>query len=206
MFADHRISAYQPLTLPPRLDPLSPTTFFRLLLAITYCTINWRQPSHPQHKQAMFILIRAEQISPSFSPLFVWRIRTKIVDVMWGHHEPFSRYVCFVCSDFFTAVCSRLLEQQPAYIARVIYFFNQQNWLTFILRSYFAVKFCWGTLKLLCIKFCVGDINGVLFSVVFLQYSNCFRFALRLTKSVFHSLHVMAVSFQMPITPYCLLM
>ena len=52
---------------------------------------------------------------------------------------------------------------------------------------YFSVKFC-RILKLLCFRVCVGDINGILFPVVFFPLcSECFQFASHLTKSIFCS-------------------
>ena len=93
---------------------------------------------------------------------------------------------------------------------QVFFFFfliNRTDWFLFR-GSYFAVKFCWRILKLLkCLKFCVGDINGILFLVGFPLCCECFKFASHLTKSLlFRSFHVMIVSFQMPVAPYCVLM
>ena len=45
-----------------------------------------------------------------------------------------------------------------------------------------------------------------LFSGDFPLCSECFKFASHLTKSIFRSLYVMAVSFQMPVALYCVLM
>ena len=54
--------------------------------------------------------------------------------------------------------------------------------------------------------FFVGDINGILFSMVFTLCNECFKFASHLTKSVFCSFHTLVVSFQISIALYCVLM
>ena len=100
---------------------------------------------------------------------------------------------------------SRLLEQQEHKLPGLFFFINSIDWLLFH-RSYFAVKLCWGILKLLCPRFCVRDIDGILFSMVLPLCSECLKFASYLTKSLFRSLYVMALSFQMPVAPYCVLM
>ena len=90
--------AHQPLTL--TLHPLHPSPSCSQL-SHTAPNIKWREPSHPQHEQAMFILIPAEQFfsslclpnTLSLSSLFVWKICTKIVDFMCRYHKPFSRYI-----------------------------------------------------------------------------------------------------------------
>ena len=109
----------------------------------------------------------------------------------------------FLCCDFFSGVCSRLLGQQPALIGRSFFYLflnNSTDW-----GSSFAVKFCWRILKLLCLQFCVGDIDGILFSVVSPLCSECLKFASHLTKSLFHAL-IMALSFQTSVVPCCLQM
>ena len=66
-------------------------------LSHTVPNIRWREPSHPQHEQAMCIFICAEQISlslsPPPSPLFVWRIHTENMDFLCRYHKPFSQYI-----------------------------------------------------------------------------------------------------------------
>ena len=56
--------------------------------------IKWAELSHPQHEQAMsHFNWRWTNLSLSFSSLFVWRIRTKIVDFTCQHHDPFFQYI-----------------------------------------------------------------------------------------------------------------
>ena len=109
----------------------------------------------------------------------------------------------------FWTIDSCALTSAASINCKVLFFFflfliSSTVWM--LLRgSYFAVKFCWWILKLLCFKFCVGDISGFLIPVVSPLHSECFKFASHLTKSVFSSFHVIVVSFQMPVALYCVL-
>ena len=93
---DHRISGITVLPPPPKhcltLYPPHPSSGCSRL-SHTAPNIKWRWPPHPQHEQAMFISICAEQIPLSRSPLIIWRFCTKLMDFICRHHQPFSRYI-----------------------------------------------------------------------------------------------------------------